>query len=229
MKQKTYKCKFRNRLRNLFAGALLCASLMNPASAHAKGPKASVRIMGGAYEKGERPFVGIGLSGMADLGRARLSATIDTIFPDFNVAELDHAQLKLTFPINQYFAFSPFAYRSQYFGKIPFAAGLAFHIPKYNLHIAPHWVYGKNALPVPLFWSPKIGERINLMIKLIVNAAHALNSRPAPLIGGEAKVKVKLVEGFSTYAKAFMMSARDKEGKVLLGAGSVQGGLEFEL
>jgi hypothetical protein len=227
MRQRKFKRRFRDRLRNLFAGALLCSSILMETDSFAKGTSASLRLTGGAYDKGKTPFVGIGLSGKADLGRIKLKADIDSMFSDFNTAKLDSAQLMITFPINQYFAFSPFAYRSYYWGGIPFAAGMAFHIPKYNLHVAPHWVYGKNALPTPISWTPSIGERVNIMLKMIVNIAHPLNPKPAPLLGGEAKINVKVVEGLSAYAKTFLMSTRDDEGKMLLGAASVQGGVEF--
>jgi len=229
MRQRRFKRKFRDRIRDMFAGAILCAGLMNAASTQAKETNAQVRFTGGAYDKGKTPFIGIGLSGEADLGKARLGASLDAMFAEFRNPELDCAELKITFPINQYFAVSPFAYRSRYFGGIPFAAGAAFHIPKYNLHVAPHWVYGNNALPLPVSWTPKIGERVDLMIKIIVNAAHFSMEKPAPLIGGEMKARIKIVEGFAAYAKGFLMSARGKEGGMLLGAASMQGGLEFGL
>jgi hypothetical protein len=228
---KTFK-KIAKAARKTLHATLLSASLMLATKAVAKPVENlksfSARLMAGSYAKGKTPFVGLGASTSLRFKRMKIGATLDTIFPDFKNAELDQAKLDISFPVNQYFAFSPFIFRSQYYGGIPFSAGVVFHIPKLNLHFAPHWIQGINALPLFISWTPKMSN-LDLMVKVIVNTLHPINSKPAPLIGGEIKFSIKLIDKVNAYGKTFLMSAKNEENKMFIGAVSSQGGLEFGL
>jgi hypothetical protein len=142
--------------------------------------------------------------------------------------KLDTASINVNFPINQWFALGPMVYRSLYCGDVPVGGGLVFHIPKLNLHAAPH-VFKLNdsiAAPVPVFWTPKIGDRVSLLLKVITITNHGLLEKPAPFIGGEGGINVKILKGFNAFGKAFFMSVRDPQGNIFIGPASFQGGIE---
>ncbi|GEM_PF-1451597 len=204
-----------------------------PGKAHAEEPKQpekslSARVLGGSYDKGQTPFGGFGASGHLGFGHVKVDTMFDVIFPKFNSSELDTAELDITFPINRYFAFTPFIYTSHYYGQVPVGTGIAFHIPALNLHVAPHWCSGSNVVPMPIFWTPSIGGgRLNFMVKIIPVLNHAALPKPAPFLGGEVKMSVKVHEGIRVYGKVWEMLARDGSGKVFVGGANAQAGLEL--
>jgi hypothetical protein len=185
--------------------------------------------MGGAYQKGKQPFVGFGISGSVKKDRLRLDVMLDQIHPQFERAELDHAEAGLTVGCDS-FAATPFVYRSQYYGGVPLAAGIAFHLPKTDLHAAPHWIEGSNAIPLPVFWTPTfLDGRLSLMLKAIPIADHFLLGKPAPFIGAEIQVSVGIGKGINIYGKAFEMTARREDGSFFIGALNAQGGFEWRM
>lgn len=186
----------------------------------------TIKASGGAYDKGDTPFVGAGIAGHLGFEHIKFDGTLDAIFPKFANAQLDNAELDITVPAGPV-AFTPFIYRSKFYGDVPLGAGMAFHIPGLGLHIAPQWCKGNNAVPIPIFWTPEIG-RLGLLVKIIPVSNHAALPKPAPLIGGELAVRVKLAEGVHIYGKVFEMLARDGSGKVFSGALNSQAGVEFE-
>jgi len=218
-----------------FAGACVLGATLLAGRAHAqetgddKQPKRSLtaRQYGGAYEKAKTPLLGLGFSGRLDYGWVKLDTTTDAYFPKFEAAGLDHAEIDITFPAGPV-AFMPFAYRSQYFGGVPFAAGMGFHMPKLNLHACPHWIQGSNALPVPIAWTPSVGK-LNLLFKVVPVSNHFALTRPAPLIGGEAMASYLIADGVHLYAKAFEMTARNTSGRAVLGVFSTQAGVTWDL
>jgi len=186
----------------------------------------TIKGMGGAYDKGNIPFVGAGIAGHLGYEHVKFDALLDAMFSNFKQAELDHVEIDVTFPAGP-IAFTPFIYRSRYYGDVQLGAGMAFHFPKLNLHIGPHWCKGNNAVPIPVFWTPEIG-RLGLLVKIIPISNHAFLPNPAPFLGGEIAVRVKLTDGVHIYGKAFEMLARDGNGKVFSGAVNSQAGVEFE-
>jgi hypothetical protein len=217
-----------------FAGWLLFEGLMlaggKAYAGHEQPQKGLVgRVTGGVYEKGETPFLGFGASGHLGFERVRMDAVLDVFFPNFGGAELDHAELDITFPINQYFAFTPFVYRSEYYGGVPLGAGVAFHIPKLDLHAAPHWIRGKDAVPLPISWTPSIGDgRLKMKFQIMVQMRHIIASEPGPFIGGEVKASFRVVDGIYVYGRTWCMTARNAAGEVSMGAASAQAGVEWE-
>lgn len=185
----------------------------------------TVSATGGAYDRGNKPFVGAGLSLNVNYKHVRFNGGIHGIFGNFGGAELDSVELNITIPAGPV-AFTPFIYHSQYYGGVPLGAGMAFHIPKLNLHTGPHWCKGNNAVPVPVFWTPSI-ERLGLMFKVIPVVNHGAMAKPAPILGGEFKVSVKLAENASIYGKGWMMSVRDENGTMFVGPINSQAGVEL--
>lgn len=219
--------------RAVLAGALAIGSFAFSANAKAADPASSapeksltVKGMGGAYDKGNTPYVGAGIAGHLGYDHVKFDALLDAIFSNFKQAELDHAEINVTFPAGPV-AFTPFIYRSRYYGDVQLGAGMAFHLPKLNMHAGPHWCKENNAVPIPVFWTPEIG-RLGLLVKIILISNHAFLSKPAPFLGGELAVRVKLTDGVHIYGKAFEMLARDGNGKVFSGAVNSQAGVEFE-
>jgi hypothetical protein len=217
----------------LALGGFALYSLL-PSKAHAEEPKQpekglSVRAFGGVYDKGQTPFGGFGASGHLGFKHVKIDALFDVMFPKLRSSELDTAELDITFPISQYFAFTPFVYSSRYYGDVPVGAGVAFHIPKLNLHVAPHWCSGNNAVPLPIFWTPSIGNgRLNILLKVIPILNHGAMQKPAPLVGGEIMLSMKVYDGVRIYGRVFEMLAKDGEGRVFVGAANAQAGLEMD-
>jgi hypothetical protein len=231
----------RRAARNaLFIGSLLVSGLMLSGNVNAEEKTAkraeralSVRAMGGAYNKGQDPYLGVGLSGHLDYEHVKFDATLDGIFRDFKGMGLDHAELDITFPIKNKFAFSPFVYRSIYFGNVEIASGVMFHIPKINLHICPHWFKSgdTHGFPIPIVWTPSVGDRLNLLFKVIVianNSAIVESNGAGPLIGVEVRASVKITDNVKVYGRVFEMTARDKDNNLFVGTASTQVGVEMD-
>ena len=219
--------------RAVLVGALAIGSMALPLNAKAAEPlpqtpekSLTIKGMGGVYDKGETPFLGAGIAGHLGFEHVKFDGTLDAFFPNFGNAQLDSAELGITFPAGPV-AFTPFIGRYKYYGDVPLGAGMAFHIPKLGLHVAPQWCMGNNAVPIPIFWTPEIG-RLGLLVKVVPISNHASLPKPAPFLGGELAVRVKLTEGVHVYGKAFEMLARDGEGKVFSGALNSQAGVEYE-
>ena len=161
----------------IFAGTLLVSGLMLSGKANAeeksvKQPEKalSVKMSGGAYNQGKDPFIGAGVSGHLGYEHVVFDATVDFIAKDFKKVEIDNAELDITFPIHDYFALTPFVYRSQYYGGVNTGAGVILHVPKLNLHAAPHWCdgnlieVGDDRFPIlqahPLHKNPEPGRAV---------------------------------------------------------------------
>ena len=218
--------------RAVLVGALAIGSLAFSANAKAadslpQTPEKSLTVKGmsGAYDKGDTPYAGAGIAGHLGYEHVKFDVMLDAMFSNFKQAELDHAEIDITLPAGLV-AFTPFIYRSRYYGDVQLGAGMAFHFPKPNLHVGPHWCKENNAVPIPIFWTPELG-RLGLLLKIIPISNHAFLPKPAPFLGGEIAIRVKLADGIYVYGKAFEMLARDGEGKVFAGAVSAQAGLEY--
>jgi hypothetical protein len=190
------------------------------------GKRLSLRFMGGAYDKGETPFVGVGLSGGFDIGLVAIDAIVDGMFSDFKSMDLDSAELDITFPAGKHMAIMPFIYRSRYYGDVTVGAGAAFHFPGIDLHVAPHWLEG-NVVPVPISWTPSFWDgRIGTMIGIVLIANSFALSEPAPIIGAEVRVSVKVAGGTQVYVRAFEMNLIEGS-KMSVGVFNVQAGIEI--
>ena len=223
----------------LFIGSLLVSGLMLSGNANAEEKTAkraekslSARIMGGAYNKGQDPYVGVGLSGHLGYEHVKFDAMIDGIFKDFKSAELDHAELDVTFPIHDYFALTPFVYRSQYYGGVNTGAGITFHIPKLNLHVAPHWCDG-NSIAVPISYTPNLGK-LSMMVGVVLIPNHKMlldksdKTVAAPILGTEVRMSYEVADGVKVYLMVFDMMLRDGNGKMSMGTANAQAGVEMD-
>ncbi len=190
------------------------------------GKRLSLRLMGGAYDKGETPFVGVGLSGGFDIGPLAIDAMVDGMFSDFKSMDLDSAELDITFPAGKHMAVTPYVYRSRYYGDVTVSAGAAFHFPAINLHVAPEWDKG-NVVPVSVFWTPNFWDgRIDTILKVVAIANFPALDDPAPVIGGEVKVSIKVGDGTQVYVRAFEMTLIEGS-KMSVGVFNVQAGIEI--
>lgn len=226
-----------SRTKRFFRNALLIGGLALTGTALSHGAHAaekpqqpktslSVKFSGGAYHKGKDPFVGVGLSAGLQYKYLLVDTSTSIIFPNFKDAKLDSAELNMTFRVNKYFAITPFVYRSMYYGDVAWCLGTAFHIPQFNLHAALSY-RDKDMVPLAVSWTPNIGERLKLMFKMIFQTRHIIDSIPGPFIGGEIGASLTLWERVSLFWKVFMMTARNKEGKISVGAANTQAGLEI--
>lgn len=184
----------------------------------------TVRQTAGVYNKGDTPFLGLGVSGSLSREWVRLDTTTDIYFPELKNAALDHAEADITFPMKP-LSLMPFAYRSAYYGDVPLGVGIGVHLP-YNLHICPHWIEGANTFPVPIAWTPSIGK-LSLLFKAIPVANHAAKQLPAPLIGAEVMISYKLADSVGIYVKGFEMTKRDKDGGLAVGVLNTQAGFSW--
>ncbi len=187
----------------------------------------SLRLMGGAYDKGETPFVGIGISGSFDFKDVVIDVIADGIFSDFKGFELDQAELDVTFPAGPV-AIMPFVYRSHYY-DVRLGAGAALHIPKIDLHIAPHWLKTGNVIPVPISYTPSFMKgKVGMLIGIVPIANYSALPKPAPLIGAEFRFTMEIVKGLKAYIRVFEMTLKDGK-KLSVGMLNAQGGLEVDL
>jgi len=222
----------------LFAGTLLVSGLMlsGKANAEEKAVKQpdkalSVKMTGGAYNQGKDPFIGAGVSGHLGYEHVIFDATVDFIAKDFKKVEIDNAELDITFPIHDYFALTPFVYRSQYYGGVNTGAGVMLHVPKLNLHAAPHWCDG-NLIAVPISYTPSM-ERLSMMVGIVLIPNHKMlldksdKTVAAPIFGTEIRMSYEVADDMKVYMMVFDMMMRDGKGKMSMGTANAQAGVEM--
>jgi hypothetical protein len=228
----------RRKIKHFAGAAVLAASLMLPGSIKAEEPtpkkpvkeevqkkgKLSFRFTGGAYDKGDTPFIGLGLSNGFDIGPFTIDVMGDGIFSNFKSMELDHAELAITVPITERVAVSPYVYRSRYL-DVDIGAGAAVHVP-YDLHVAAEYCCSSaDLLPVIVFWTPSFCDgKVNTLLKGVLVLTPA--DPESVSFGGEASVSVEVANGARIFGKVFELTVKDGNNWTV-GILNFQGGLEF--
>lgn len=188
--------------------------------------KISLRLMGGAYDSGETPFVGVGITGSFDFKHVVMDVIADGIFSNFKEFELDHAELDLTFPAEPV-AITAFVFSSRYYWT-DLGAGAVLHIPQADLHIAPQWFNPGNGITVPVSYTPSFaGGKVGLTIGVVPVLNYFEMGEPAPIVGGEFRFTMEIAKGLRAYLRVFEMTLKDGK-KLLVGTLNAQGGLEAD-
>jgi hypothetical protein len=218
------------KFKHLVCAAAIAGTLMVPHAAKAEeaGPEkpkmsGNVGAIGGAYEKGGKPFVGMGLSGALEYLGAKFGLGMEMIFAKFGSAELGSAEASVTIP-SSVVSIAPYIYRSQYWA-VDLGVGAAVGLP-HDLGLSAEWC-SDGTMPVTAFWAPSVG-RAGFGLKAVAIPNHGMLPKPAPFIGGELSASWQVIGGVGAYAKGFAMPLRGGQGNFSLGVLNVQAGISAD-
>lgn len=193
-------------------------------------PDVGITFNGGAYNKLNAPFFGVGLdAGHSPLKWLRIDASASIMGPlGEGKTQWNEARLGLTSPLGEKVSVTPWVSHSKYYGD-DWEVGAAFHfkLPNGAIHVAPHVVTG-GYFPFPIIFETNFGPLgASLAIVPIVN--HGWMERPAPIMSSEAVVSLAIMENLGIYLKGVGVAVIEEAGVAELGAFNFQGGVRFGL